>query len=230
MYINLNLKFFYNRGFTYLANQNSNNSNKIFWDELSRYYSQRFEKPADIEYLTMIREFISKNSKVLEFGCSSGMNLDWLLCNSELEESNCYGIDISETAIEIASQKSNCSNFQCADLSKSQNYDLFNSGEDFFDLIFTRATLQHIPENELIKIQEYFFRYLKEGGFLVIKEAINLDQKFGKIENHRVQNTYWNNYLEIMSNFNLKKIYEPKGILIFQKERQLRFQQSANNL
>ena len=114
--------------------------------------------------------------RVLDFGCGVGR------CTRALAKyfKQCYGLDISENMIakanELNSSISNCTftvNYQA---------DLRIFPDDYFDMIYTTAVLQHIPITPLIRnyISE-FLRILKGGGILVFQlpHSIPLLYKLG---------------------------------------------------
>jgi ubiquinone/menaquinone biosynthesis C-methylase UbiE len=101
---------------------------------------------------------------VLDFGCGVGR------CTRALAKyfKECYGVDISENMIakanELNSSISNCT------FTVNYDEDLRIFSDDYFDMIYTTAVLQHIPSTLLIRnyISE-FLRTLKAGGILVFQ-------------------------------------------------------------
>jgi len=97
----------------------------------------------------------------LDFGCGVGRITRFLAKNYE----ECYGVDISDTMIELAKQYnqgiSNCKFV----VNPEKNLSMFSN--NYFDLVYSRIVLQHIPERKIIKfyIQE-FVRILKKNGLL----------------------------------------------------------------
>lgn len=101
---------------------------------------------------------------VLDFGCGVGR------CTRALAKyfKQCHGVDISENMIakakELNSSISNCT------FTVNYEEDLRIFSNDYFDMIYTTAVLQHIPSTFLIRnyISE-FLRTLKTGGMLVFQ-------------------------------------------------------------
>lgn len=104
-----------------------------------------------------------KRKTMLDFGCGVGRITQAM---AEYFDT-CYGLDISPTMISIAqsvSQKKNCKYVL------GQEVDIKQFENDYFDLIYSRLVLQHIPEKENITgyIVE-FMRILKPSGILVFQ-------------------------------------------------------------
>lgn len=90
--------------------------------------------------------YFNKDSKVLEFGCGIGQNISWI--------ENSYGYDINK---ELYSSL------------KEKGIKMFESEKeipnDFFDIIITSQTLEHVPNpTEIIK---FLKKKLKKGGKLI---------------------------------------------------------------
>ena len=97
----------------------------------------------------------------MDLGCGVGRISRFLAKNFE----ECYGVDISETMVELA-KKYNHEIFNCKFVVNSgKNLSMFS--ENYFNLVYSRIVLQHIPEKEIIKnyIRE-FIRILKKKGLL----------------------------------------------------------------
>ena len=61
---------------------------------------------------------------------------------------------------------------------------------------------------------------MKENGYLIIKECFDLNSHFGRIEEHRVHNTFNNNYPELFGqHFELIDNQTNLGALIFKKNK-----------
>jgi len=97
----------------------------------------------------------------LDFGCGVGRVSRFLTKSFE----ECYGVDISETMIKLAKQYNQEISTCKFVLNSEKNLSMFSN--NYFDLIYSRIVLQHIPERKIIKsyIQE-FIRILKKNGLL----------------------------------------------------------------
>lgn len=106
----------------------------------------------------------SKQEIALDFGCGVGRLTRQLAKYFK----KCCGIDISKNMIaktkELNRNLSNCEFI----VNEKENLALFRN--DYFDLIYTRLVLQHLPDEDLIKnyISE-FIRILKKDGLLVFQ-------------------------------------------------------------
>lgn len=210
------LNHFYDRGFNHLLSTGDQFDNKALWDELSEYYAKRFNAPPDTNYLSYLGELVGPKTRVLEFGCASGMNLSWLAHNSCVSESRLIGIDISDVAISIAKRRLREANLMSLDLG-AINY-CQTPFEEKVDLIFTRATLQLIEIQELRRIAEILSEMMRDESALIIKEAYVKEQRFSRVEGHRVFNTFNHNYPEIFNGlFTLWEHREDTNILHFKK-------------
>jgi len=97
----------------------------------------------------------------LDFGCGVGRVSRFIAKSFE----ECYGADISETMVALA-KKYNQGISNCKFIVNSEN-NLSLFSDNYFDLVYSRIVLQHIPEKEIIKfyIRE-FVRILKKKGLL----------------------------------------------------------------
>ncbi len=121
-----------------------------------------------LDYIKMLKQEIGpKGKKVLEFGCGTGFNLNYLYhCGFK----NLYGLDISKEAIEVASEKYKNINFS---VSNGSQFGQASNSEKNFDFIFCRAVLQQ-PENSDYDVVSILFSLsdvLKSGGVLVVSEG-----------------------------------------------------------
>ncbi|PIQ86752.1 MAG: hypothetical protein COV74_03530 [Candidatus Omnitrophica bacterium CG11_big_fil_rev_8_21_14_0_20_45_26] len=90
---------------------------------------------------------LSEKSKVLEPGCNVGRNLYYLQNKYRCEV---VGIDLSEEAVKKAEQdiwrRREKYSFQVANVLQTDFFDQFE--DNYFDLVFTRWHLIHIPRSE----------------------------------------------------------------------------------
>jgi 2-polyprenyl-3-methyl-5-hydroxy-6-metoxy-1,4-benzoquinol methylase len=123
------------------------------------------------------------------------MNLQYLyLCGVN----NLKGIDISETAISIGKARHPHLKLMVGNLANRTQGLVDWLGKDF-DIVFTRAVLQHIPVNELSDILSFLNEAMKPEALLIISESNNPNLPFGRIEGHRVYNTFNHNWKLILS-------------------------------
>lgn len=107
---------------------------------------------------------------VLELGCGTGKNTEWLQTRSK----SVFSVDFSEAMLKIARKKINAENvsFQKADITQPWNW---TDGK--FDLITSNLILEHIKDLSFI-FQEAYSK-LKSGGYFFISELHPFKQYIG---------------------------------------------------
>jgi ubiquinone/menaquinone biosynthesis C-methylase UbiE len=126
-----------------------------------------------------------RGKKVLDYGCGSGLNLEWL----SIRAKEVVGIDLSKKSLEIAQKivlqkKLNNVRLILMDCEKLEFLD--NS----FDVIFDGGTLSSLDIN---KVLPEIKRVLKPGGFIIGIETFghnpftNLKRKINKIRKTRTE-------------------------------------------
>ena len=128
---------------------------KKYWEERTRknkdWYGKE-EKNAD----EIIKELdISKKDIVLDIGCANGSHLSDIYKKTRAK---CYGIDISEIAINLNRNKK--IRLSVADMRK------LPFENNFFTKIFSLGTIEHVPETE--QVFREINRVLKKQGKLFI--------------------------------------------------------------
>jgi SAM-dependent methyltransferase len=113
------------------------------------------------EMIQLFTHFIKKESSVLEIGCGSGTNAMWLAS----EGYNYCGVDISEEAIRIATEKAKQNNidanFIAADILK-------NPPVEKFDAVFDKGCLHGFTkECDRADFAAVIYESLNEGGFWI---------------------------------------------------------------
>lgn len=133
------------------------------WDIDEFFHTGEIEIKNILDILEEL-EFSYQKNKVLDFGCGVGR----LTRELSKKFGKCYGVDISETMIELAKyhnkEYSNC------EFIVNDKEDLKVFKDNFFDFIYTNIVLQHIPDAMLIKSYlEEFLRILNPGGILIFQ-------------------------------------------------------------
>jgi tRNA (uracil-5-)-methyltransferase TRM9 len=128
------------------------------YNRIAEDFSRTRESPwEEIEFL--FREYLKEGDKVLDLGCGNGRHFPLF----KEKEANYFGLDFSEKLIEIAKNKYPGATFQAGDALN------LTFPENFFDKVYSIATLHHIPSEEL---RAHFLketkRVLKPGGILVL--------------------------------------------------------------
>jgi 2-polyprenyl-3-methyl-5-hydroxy-6-metoxy-1,4-benzoquinol methylase len=102
-------------------------------------------------------------ANALDFGCGVGRLTQAMANNFQ----HCYGIDISNQMIEMAN-KYNKFGEKCTYIVNDSD-DLKTFSNDFFDLIYSSITLQHIPTNHIRRYISEFIKILKPGGISIFQ-------------------------------------------------------------
>jgi len=84
-----------------------------------------------------------------------------------------------------------------------------------FDLIFTRATFQHIPLNKVIVIIKKLSVILSPGGYFIINCAHSNGNDEGLVVGHRVRSTYLHNYKKVFLDLGFNFTSKKGNVLIF---------------
>lgn len=176
--------------FTKLSKQQSVDDNKTFWDNISNLYTEHFISPPSMEFINKVENVLNTNDSIFEYGCSSGMNLYHLKSKGFNDIS---GVDISVVAINAGKKRYGDINISVDDYTKDVNVD-----SNLYDVIFSRATLQHIDTNEIGNVLDKLNIVLKEGKSLIFSECNNPKLNYGRINDHRVYNTYNHNWKEVL--------------------------------
>ena len=126
-----------------------------YYDDI--HGSEKYSKH-DIETIIEITKPIEGKSTFLDIGCGTGHLL------RELENRNhvSFGVDISPTVVEKASENTNCE-IQCADATKDP---MLYENNTFTHITCTHFTLYEI-ENKRTFLRHCFF-WLQCGGYLIL--------------------------------------------------------------
>ena len=112
-------------------------------------------------------ELISKNQKVLDFGCGGGYIL------SSYENIDRFGVEINDAAIEVA---------------KKNGSKIFKSSKDlpnnFFDVIISNHALEHC-DNPFLELKE-LYRSLKDNEKIcIVVPCDNIKYKYNEKDPHK---------------------------------------------
>ena len=141
------------------------------YDSWSQQYDANSNKTRDLDKEATI-ETLSKYkfANVLELGCGTGKNTEWLIAEAE----NVIGLDFSQGMLDKAAQKINSEKvtFKRADLNKTWDIE-----DKFADLITCSLILEHIENLDFIFNQAYL--KLKPEGKYFISELHPFKQYSG---------------------------------------------------
>lgn len=133
--------------------------------------------------LFYIKKFSKKDDIILDAGCGTGKNIEFLQSNGF----KVHGIDISNDAIKFCNQR-NLLSVKYSDITHIP-YD-----SDFFDVVYSMDVIGNLDEQNREKAIKEFVRVLKNSGIIIINTAalewlrsqhddiINLKKRFTKNE------------------------------------------------
>lgn len=126
-----------------------------------RYYDNLRETNESIEFSYALHEYKEHaGRRVLDVGCGNG----YVLSRYAKEGAKVYGIDLTETGIELSRRR--------FELSELNGHFTVGSAEDLpypdntFDVVCSMGVLHHTPDTEMA-VREVF-RVLKPGGRLIV--------------------------------------------------------------
>ncbi|MBD3425619.1 MAG: methyltransferase domain-containing protein [Candidatus Omnitrophica bacterium] len=133
------------------------------WDGSTISKQVEAHRSARKRYLETLKKYLSVkvNPKVLEVGCGSSIDLHLLAEEREIEA---YGVDISETALEIAAGVSEYFNKKIH-LSQGDAENL-EFRDEMFEMVFSQGLIEHFDDPLLVLKEQA--RVLKPGGILVV--------------------------------------------------------------
>lgn len=133
-------------------------TDKIKWN--ARYSTQDTPWETGVPHPEAIRLFTTycnKGSNILEVGCGSGMNAQWLYENGY----NVTAIDISDEAIQIAKKNNNKIDFMCMDFLHDENI-LSN-----YSAIFDCAVLQVLAKEQRSDFVKAVHKHSEPNGYWI---------------------------------------------------------------
>lgn len=189
------------------------------------------EKPQNfliqfIKYLKKKEGFITSDLSVLDLGCGTGRNSNYLA-----EKGNdVFGVDIAKNAINIAEHRARKNK-----LSGSVSYIIQSIGDalpfdnNYFDLILDITSSNSLNEKERAVYIKEIYRTLKPGGFVIVRALCKDGDKNAKklLENNpgREKDTYFLKELglvervfsevdlrDLYSNFIFRKLVKDMGL------------------
>lgn len=167
-----------------------------------------------LKYFSRVKQFIKKDSKILDAGCGTAL---LALVLKELNV-NYTGIELSEKNFLIASQ--NLAKHKIdgiiylADVS-----DYLNSRDEFFDYAFISFVLHEIDEEKRLKILQSIAKY--SSYQILIDYSSNQENTFYKFINLTVEliagKNHYKNFKNFINNHGLKKLINELGLTIIQQ-------------
>jgi len=154
--------------------------NKIAED----YFRNHAQDDMDDDYIEYFSQQLFPKAKVLDLGCGPGIETAKLL----KKDFKVYGFDLSEGFLKIACERSPEATFSQGDMLCGLPYE-----NEFFDGIFAKASLLHVPKDKLEDVLKEILRVLKKNGIL------HIAVKKGKGEREVHQSDYGYEYERFFS-------------------------------
>jgi SAM-dependent methyltransferase len=126
--------------------------------------------PVRLEYLSVARDLIAPDSKVLELGCGAGVPMTAALAESR----EVLGVDISAAQIELARRNVPAATFLQSDMT-ALSFD-----DASFDAVVAFYSLTHVPRDEQPALLGRIRRWLRPGGTLIA--TMGVEDEPGDIE------------------------------------------------
>lgn len=127
---------------------------------------KQFEKLYRDCYKSIFKK-VRKDANILEIGCNEGIMLSVLSDNGYR---NLTGIDLSPDDLDIARRNlSQDIKLECADV-----FEYLSNKENVYDVIFSKAVIEHIRKENVIGLIKICKKALNKGGILVI-DVPNMD-------------------------------------------------------
>lgn len=184
----------------------------VNFDDYSRDYidimNQQHQKYGDISYYSkqkavIARELTNKSTtKILEFGCGIGRNLQFL--QEEFPDAAIYASDISQESLDIAQHSNPNIKFL-----KDEELHTYN---DFFDLIFIAGVYHHIPPKTRLEVTKNIFKLLKERGRVLCFEH----NPYNPLTRHMVNTCEFDRDAVLLTQKELHKLFKESGFEEFE--------------
>lgn len=167
-----------------------------------------------LKYFSRVKQFIKKDSKILDAGCGTAL-LALVLKDLNV---NYTGIELSEKNFLIASQ--NLAKHKIngiiylADVS-----DYLNSRDEFFDYAFISFVLHEIDEEKRLQILQSIAKC--SSYQILIDYSSNQENTFYKFINQTVEliagKNHYKNFKNFINNHGLKKLINELGLTIIEQ-------------
>lgn len=127
------------------------------------YTQDHKEDTWDDDYIQLFSDSLQEGAKVLDLGCGPGVDTAKLSTNGLLVE----GFDLSDGLLEIAKELNPGLKFTQGDMRE------LPYGDDVFDGVFAKASLLHIPKEDIHLVLDEIHRVLKNDALvhIAIKEG-----------------------------------------------------------
>ena len=170
--------------------------NKIIadYDSWAYKYDTNFNPTRDLDKIATIESLSNENFySVLELGCGSGKNTEWLITKAD----RLVGIDFSRNMLELANKKINSKKVTFINADLSNKWPVKNNS---FDLATINLTLEHIKNLDYI-FNSLFMKLIRGGKCFVCelhpkKQLLGSKAQFKKDEIETVLDVFYHSELE----------------------------------
>ncbi len=164
------------------------------YNKIASDYSKDHENDSwDNDFVDFFSEALFQNAKVLDLGCGPGVETKKLT----LRGFDVQGFDLSEGLLKIAREKLPSATFLQGDMLSVLPY-----ADEYFDGVFAKASLLHIPKEKINFVFGEICRILKPSGIL------HIALKEGDDEKVVVENDYGYEYQRFFSYWQPEKLQE----------------------
>ncbi len=155
------------------------------YNKIAGDYSKDHENDSwDNDFLDFFSEALFQGARVLDLGCGPGVETKKL----SMKGFDVQGFDLSEGLLQIAREKLPFATFLQGDMLKRFPY-----ADNFFDGVFAKASLLHVPKEKMDGVFDEIYRILKPNGIL------HIAVKQGSDEKEVVENDYGYEYERFFS-------------------------------
>ena len=135
---------------------------KDTYNKIAKDYTEDHAKDTwDDDFIDFFSNELALGATILDLGCGPGT--DTLKLSNKNKKLKIYGLDLSEELLKIASKRLPKAVFSQGDMLDGLPYE-----NEFFDGIFSKASLLHIPKDKLETVLKEITRILKKNGILHI--------------------------------------------------------------
>ncbi len=173
----------------------------------SEQYDVNKNKTRDLEAIVTRKTLVNFDfDNVLELGCGTGKNTQWLLIKAK----NIIGLDFSEGMLAKAKAKIKTDKVTFIETDLTNDWNLENN---YFDLITCSLTLEHIENLNVVFKQAHY--KLKKGGLFFVSELHPFKQYLGSKARFETENGIYelevfthhiSDYLESASSFGFELV------------------------
>lgn len=132
---------------------------KDTYNKIAKDYAEDHAKDTwDDDFIDYFSKELPLGATILDLGCGPGTDVVKLV-NKGLK---IYGFDLSEELLKIASKRLPEAIFSQGDMLNGLPYE-----DDFFDGVFSKASLLHIPKDKIENVLKEIIRVLKKMVYCI---------------------------------------------------------------